>query len=132
MCAQMLSPNSIEDKKKVFTEIWKGTVPKLNWKQKKRSSLQFGTVFGRLRFVGADSYFFGLIVQKFLLNGERWNIDVRGGAKSRWGDSNFRWGDTSHLRFKYCLGQHFQRKPGAATYAATPLHLPEHKTSGRQ
>ena len=29
------------------------------------------------------------------------------------------------LQFKYCLKRHFQRNPGAATYAPTPL------TSGR-
>ena len=40
---------------------------------------------------------------------------------SMWGGANSQWGDESHLQFKYCLGRHFQRKPGAATYAATPL-----------
>ena len=54
-------------------------------------------------------------------------ISLGGRLKSRWGtrnlngDANARWGNAYPLQFKYCLGRHFQRKPGAATYATTPL-----------
>ena len=57
---QILSPNSIEDQKKGFHQKLKGFCSQNRVKtEKKRSSLQFGTIFGHnLGFIRADHRFF--------------------------------------------------------------------------
>ena len=65
-------------------------------KQKKRSSPQFGTMFGR--------NLWHLVVLTDPFSSDHPALKSRWGTQiSHWGDVNSRWGDASPLQFKYCL-----------------------------